>query len=369
MHQLAFFPWIELEDDNDVGRYSLKRFRRGYLPGVGEECRATLDSVLEPYRDTAHEPVASAVILHRRDRGLTDDLSEGERDDLFRFAELFAFAALANREFFITDYFNRDYLGLTIQAFVDPQGGATVNVRQRDGVTRNIIPGVLNRVHAPEHVTRPGLPMKPDWKLLRVLLASRKREDCSGIHEGILLFNQANTDAPYTSPNTELVLSYAAMEQILGLHARGDQSGFSEKFADAWCPNREMPRSDCQQPPDGQEGKSSKSLRADWASDLKACRGNLAHGHPEKKMKSAKWTVREHLLLTSFAVPRLIKQVLSELGLYELTERDTRDIDAFESLLGSVRDGENWSKISSAWQRVLPPFNSLEYVLEQLRQP
>ena len=83
------------------------------------------------------------------------------------------------------------------------------------------------------------------------------------------------------------------------------------------------------------------------------------------------WTVREHLLLTSFAVPRLVKQVLSRLDLYQLTNEDTRDINTFESLLNLPdlfeRDGGSCSTEEFAWQRVLPSSSSLEYVLEQLR--
>ena len=106
MPQLAFFPWMEVECDVDVGDYSLKRFKPSSLPTVDEECRVTLDSVLAPYRDAWDDPVGSAVILNRNGRGLTDDLTDEDRDDLFIFAELFAFAALAAREFFISDYFN-----------------------------------------------------------------------------------------------------------------------------------------------------------------------------------------------------------------------------------------------------------------------
>ena len=40
-----------------------------------------------------------------------------------------------SREFFISDYFNRDHLRLIIQAFSDPRGGAVVETRRRDGVT------------------------------------------------------------------------------------------------------------------------------------------------------------------------------------------------------------------------------------------
>lgn len=217
MPQLAFFPWLELEDDIEIGGYSLKRFTPGSLPRVDEEFRATLDSLLAPYRDTSDNPVEFAVILNRNGRSLIDDLCEGDRGDLFRFAELFAFTALAAREFFISDYFNRDHLRLIIQAFSDPRGGAVVETRRRDGINRSMVPGAIYRVQVPAHVTHPGLKIKPDWALLRALLASREREAWSGLYQGIVLFNQANTDAPDTSLDTELVLTYAAIERILGL--------------------------------------------------------------------------------------------------------------------------------------------------------
>ena len=374
MPHLAFFPWIELEEDGDVGDYSLKRFKRGSLPRADEERRRTLDSVLEPYRDTSDKPVGSALILHRTDRGLTDDQSEADRGDLFHFAELFAFAALATREFFSDYYFNRDHLRLIIQACSDPRGGAAVVTRRRDGVNRDMVPGAIYRVQVPAHVTRPGLKIKPDWALLRALLASREREAWSGLYQGIVLFNQASTDAPGTSLDTELVLTYAAIEQILGLSKKKDQRRFSAKFADAWCPSREVPSSEWRRPTDGSGSNRDTNLRACWASDLRTCRGNLAHGR-HADQAPLRWTVQEHLLLTSFAVPRLVKRVLSGLDLYEMTENDTRDIDAFESLLNlpdlfershSERDEEGRVSREFAWQHVLPSCRSLQYVLEQL---
>ena len=283
---------------------------------------------------------------------------------------MFAFAALAAREFFTLDYFNRDYLRLIIQAFTDPQGGAVVGTRRRDGVTDSIHPGDVYRVQVPAHVTRPGLKIKPDWALLRALLASREREAWSGLYQGIVLFNQANTDAPDTAPETELVLTYAAIERILGLSKKRDQRSLSAKFADAWVPSRKVPRTEWRRPADGSPGKSGENLRAWWASDLKARRGSLAHGR-HAVQAPGEWRVREHLLLTSFTVPRLVKQILSRLGLYELTKEDTRDIDTFESLLNLPdlfeRVGDSRSTEQFAWQRVLPSSRSLEYVCEQLR--
>ena len=332
--QLAFFPWIELECDIDAGRYSLKRFKRERLPEADVESRATLDSVLAPYRDLLGHPVKTAVILTAHGRGLTDDLSGQNRADLFLFAELFAFAALAAREFFSGDYFTRDHLRLAIQAFTDPRGGALVEMRRRDGVQPSFVTSDYYRVQVPAHVSPAGQFINPDLALLKALLESRERLESrawSGLYQGIVLFNQANTDAPDMSPDTELVLTYSAIEQILGITSRRDQRRFSEKFAEVWHPNREVPRSEWRAQPTNKPG-TKDTLRACWASDLKVCRGNLAHGHREDGLES-QWTVRQHLLLTSFTVPRLVKQVLSKKDVYTLTDQDERDINALEPLL------------------------------------
>ena len=331
MPQLAFFPWIELACDIDAGHYSLRRFVRGGLPGPDPEGQATIDAVLAPYRDVRDRPIRNAVILAPHNRGLTEDLSEEDRTDLFLFAELFAFAALAARKFFTYDYCNRDDLRLVIQSFEDPRGGALMEMRRRDGVQWSSVSRDHLRVQVPAHVSHGGKQIKPDCALLEALLRSRSRDEWSGIYRGIVLFNQANTDAPDMSMDTELVLTYAAMEQILGISSASDRRRFHAKFAKAWDPSREVPRNEWRAPTTGRTW-TKDSLRSCWAYDLQASRGNLAHGKGERERPSL-WAVRQHLLLTSFAVPLLVKRVLAGLDLYEATDDDERDIDTLEPLL------------------------------------
>ena len=67
------------------------------------------------------------------------------------------------------------------------------------------------------------------------------------------------------------------------------------------------------------------------------------------------------MLLTSFAVPRLLKQVLSQLGFYELTDDAERDMNALEPLLNlpnlfeppDPEDDDGFPGDSFAWRRVL----------------
>ena len=330
MPQLAFFPWIELACDIDAGDYSLRRFERRRRPGPDAESQATIDAVLAPYRDLRDESIRTAVILAAHDRDLTEHPSDKDRADLFLFAELFAFTALAAREFFSYEYYNRDDLRLVIQAFEDPRDGAFMEMRRRDGVHRSRVTGDHYKVQVPAHVSPVGKVIKPDCALLEALLRSRSCEEWSGLYRGIVLFNQANTDAPDMSMDAELVLTYAAMEQILGVSGSDDRR-FHAKFAEAWNPSREVPQGEWRVLPTDKPW-TKNSLRACWAFDLHVCRGHLAHGNDEGALPS-RWTVRQHLLLTSFTVPRLVKRVLSRMGLYEPTDADEGDINALEPLL------------------------------------
>ena len=355
MPQQAFFPWIEIACDIEIMGYSLRRFVRGRLPGPDTERQETIDAVLAPYRDVRDQPIRTAVILEAHGRELTEHPSDEARAELFLFAELFAFAALAARDFFSYEYYNRDDLRLVIQAFEDPRDGAFMEMRRRDGVHRSRVTGDHYKVQVPAHVSPVGKLIKPDCALLEALLRSQSCEEWSGLYRGIILFNQANTEAPDMSMDTELVLTYAAMEQILGLSG-SDEKRLPAKFAKAWDPSREVPRSKWRAPPTDKPW-TKDSLRACWAFDLRRCRGHLAHGNDQSKLPSH-WTVREHLLLTAFTVPMLVKQVLSGMGCYEPTDDDKRDIDALEPLLNlpdlfPQDDEEHCLGEDYAWQRVL----------------
>ena len=358
MPQLAFFPWLALRTDIDVGDYSLTRFVRGRRPRSADGLQETLDALLAPYHFLGDGPIKYAVILTAHDRDLTDELSPEDRADLFEFAELFAFAALAAREFFSADYWNRGQLRLVIQAFTDPKDGAFLEMRRRDGSDLLRITGDRYMVQAPMHVTSGGQSIKLDCALLEALLAARaqSRERWSRLHRGIVLFNQANTDAPDVSPHTDLMLTYPALEQVLGLVSGREQRQLPTRFSETWRPRRDIPESEWRPAPPNKpwKGDTLQTLRACWADDLRSARGNLAHGHQEDRKPSI-WTVREHLLLTSFVVPRLVKRILADMSLYELTDDDHGDISALEPLLNLP---DAYAQLGPheedfAWRRVL----------------
>ena len=94
-----------------------------------------------------------------------------------------------------------------------------MEMRRRDGARWSCVTHDYYRVRVPANVSPGGQLINPDLALLNALLESRERLESlawSGLHRGIVLFNQANTDAPDMSPDTELVLTCSAIEQISG---------------------------------------------------------------------------------------------------------------------------------------------------------
>lgn len=60
-------------------------------------------------------------------------------------------------------------------------------------------------------------------------------------------------------------------------------------------------------------------------------RGDFAHGQLNTKQFSA-WEPLEHLVLSTIALPFLIKNMLSRAGKYKLTDKDQAQIDCLEQL-------------------------------------
>lgn len=77
--------------------------------------------------------------------------------------------------------------------------------------------------------------------------------------------------------------------------------------------------------------KELSEVREIWLRDLCNLRGNVAHGKIGEAYKPI-WSIRNHLLLASYAFPLVLKSFLATKGVYTLTPEDQFDIDVFEQL-------------------------------------
>ncbi len=357
MSMLAFFPWMTLPDAISVGEFELIPYRRGHRPSakVGESgLQETLDAVLEPFRNVEH-PLHSCVLVTTSARSLTDDLTEEVRSDFFAFAELLALSGVAARSLFTWGgYTNRDNFRLVIQAFDDPESGAAVLTRRRDGSARNVMPRNSYVVRKPEHVGSAN-ETAIDEPLLSALLESRGHGIWERLYEACLGFNLANTDRNEMAEEAEGILLVGALERLLNC-AGGKEHQLASRFSDRLAPRNSR------QPTDGslpdheiiERFRHSQSLRDVWIRDFFRLRGNFAHGKMESRY-SPLWTLKNHLLFASFIFPFVVKYELGDAGLYELSDRDQEWVDMFEDFL--TRDhfsqrGDPYNPASHPWNQI-----------------
>lgn len=330
---LAFFPWVYVDADHLVGDFVLSPFRRGCSPAsAGSSTQQQIDAVLEPYRINADHSTSRATLLYHKNRTLLADLTEEQAHQQFVLAELIAFSALSSRDFFGLTYTNRDSYRLVIQGFRDDSHGVLVTTRRRDGATHNMFSDGVYRELRPHHVVSGKMVL--DSELLTALLRTWDTPEWGSIFEAVACFNLANTDSIQATAETEAILTIAAYQRLLKCES-GKSAELLERFRASFAPHADLLPDECarRSTDDGVTAKFKRAatVRSGWLDDFYTLRGNLAHGMLAAPYPSI-WNVHEHLLLSAFLLPRLLKCVLAGQGLYALTEQDYGDLDAFERL-------------------------------------
>ena len=329
MGTLAFFPWLKIAQPLIVKGFELLPYKRGE-PFSGEpSSTSTVASLLAPYWNRFDLPGKESVILRRAAHGLLEDVDEDDIEDLYTFSEWLALSGLAARRYFGHDgYSNRDHFRLIVQRFGQVGGGVALVSRRRDGTTTAYSPEKYYRVIRPEHVHEKAVPI--DVGLLQALLSQPRGAAKPELYDASVTFNMANTDAPHSSPHVELILSASAFQLVLGCKTTKDRE-LGEKFEAALSPSVETAISAGRLGTLKNQASESATVRQTWIRDLYRLRGNLAHGKVNPRFPSI-WKMDEHLLLSAFVFPLLIKSMLSVAGVYTLTNDDVASIDAFERL-------------------------------------
>lgn len=368
MPTLAFFPWVHINAETALGTFRLVPYVRGREPaGEGTTLQADVDAVLEPYCFNATKPVSRAALLAHAGQDFTAELGDEQVREYFLFSELLAFSAIAARDYFGLQYTNRDSYRLVIQPYEPAQHRVAVLSRRRDGNRKNMFGVGTYREIVPHHACMDRIHI--DEPLLAALLRAWGASNWDPILEAIVSFNLANTDSPLLLTETEAVLTVGAIQRLLGCDS-GNGDRLVEAFSEVFLPSEPMRPETCpRSSADAQvtdRFRRAQSVREGWLNDFYVLRGKLAHGVLTPDYPSV-WTITEHLLLSAYVFPLLVKLVLASGTSYALLPSDRTDIDAFESLacarhFRSEQEedaGKDWSRIRAAgkmtrWVREAP---------------
>lgn len=329
MSMLSFFPWLGVKERLQLGEFQLLPYERGQSScGAGVELQRAFDSVLEHYVEANQKPIRHATLVVADGRQITDDLGQEEMESYFNFGELVAFGGLATRKFFGlgNQYCNRDDFTFIIQGFRETVPGVGIVSRRRDGGKSTFVTATIYRVQRPFHVQSDS-DFKLDAPLVKVLLDIRERDEWSHYFEAISGFNRANTDSNQVGEASELVATVGAFERLFDCN-RGKEDDLATRFIQAFQPTSRMSITSCGRIP-ANRFSGCTSVAEAWIMDAFRLRGDLAHGK-HKVRYPAVWNSQEHLLLSSFIFPRIVKSVLASKGHYTLTEEDRGDLNTFE---------------------------------------
>ena len=118
MGTLAFFPWLPGQDLVENSAFALLPFEPNKSPcKPGSVEQDHIDRVLGAYHTSAVAPLKTGTVLKLPNHGITDDLDDEDVAEIFVLSEVIAVSALAIREFFQNNYFNRDNYKLVVQNF------------------------------------------------------------------------------------------------------------------------------------------------------------------------------------------------------------------------------------------------------------
>ena len=127
-----------------------------------------------------------------------------------------------------------------------------------------------------------------------------------------------------------MVATVGAFERLFDCN-HGNEKDLATRFMQAFQPAERVPVDACGRIP-AERFRRCQWVAEVWIRDLFRLRGDFAHGKRTNRYRAV-WNTEEHLLLSSFVFPRIVKSVLASEGHYTLTDEDHRDLETFEHLV------------------------------------
>lgn len=356
MAMLCFLPWATATETLQFRRYHVAPFSDAVASGeIPQEYRDATTTVLRAYGLTRAVDRRKVPLVRRRDVTFTAQLTDEQVGDYFEFRTRLTFAVLAARSFFTFRYANSDNTRLFIQGFTpESAGGALVETRRRDGVTRHIIPKGNLSVRRLEHVASwCELPKDLDMPLLTALEAAAAEGWWPAMAEAIWLFVGANTDSSDVSMHTELIDIVSAFSRLAGVwNEKGTVRAFVDALPSPHILDAQHFGPKAADPRIVARVAHGETVREIWLSDAYRLRSQLGHGHVGAPPYRSIWTVREHLLLAALALPLYLRALLNHHRLYSPSVDDAVTNVAFDALATLEPFAAKSTDCESPWNEI-----------------
>ena len=340
---VGIMPWLHLKSHVMCFGVKFTSYQRDIpLPNEYKTYKDQINRILSSYVNLEGEPITECVLIGLDGYEACGSLNDSELDKIVVSAEILAFCALSKNEFFGQTrlYTNRSFFDLYFQNFkIADSNYISIPVRRRDG---SLLMGGHEHgkifFSVPIQCSSQQL-YKVDQDLLSALEKAQGPQ-IRRIKQSIMLFNQANTDSNAIMANREIVLLASAYEQLFDdCFGANDLACKIATLLNRYSSVKVEQSSRKEQIKIDKPEESEWYLNRKWIQELYHLRNAFIHGN-ELSERTWGWSLLEHLVMSTFLFPRIVKIILAEQSVYSLSEEDLQDLYCVDNLL----DLKDWAK-------------------------
>lgn len=353
-HTIAFLPWLIL--DNPITLYGAR-----FVPYIDDKGTVPIDlsglapmlgTIMSGYVDIRGRPIENCTVVCISDRDPVWSINEGDHQKIQQATALLTLATIANNEYFSYTgaYSNATRFQVFFQRFTEGRRDIAIQARRRDGT--NLGGGYTHgdiKFSVPIQC-KSLTPAKVDHDLI-VGINKAQAQDSTLLRRilgATIFFNLANTDADGMLPETEVILSASAFEQLL--NARGSAYKVSCKFDKLFHSYGTVKVGDAQGDAQDEEAQKEWFLHRKWLGELYDLRSKLVHGE-DIQTRTGGRSLGEHLVMAAFVFPLTVKLLLRQCS--SLTARDNAYCRAVDKLLLARDWKDDPENGVSTWQTIL----------------
>ncbi len=376
MATLIFTPWYNVHTAVNIGRYRLIPFDLSANNNLGGNLDAEAKAILASYLTqpfTTGQPRENKVL-----KATLILISNGNfsSDELEVLQYVISFSGICDREFTdSTRYLCSDNFKIVVQNYPVPISipfdPSIVTSRKNGTVTNGFGANVFREVK-PWHITNQSIPGNAQFRLI----FNESVAQCIwGFYKGrgnkqsvwrknifpaLFSFHQANTDGH--SQQTDCVYSESAIERLFLGDGHSEQSLVDEVFAffarkavvfeTVVSTNRNWQSVTYQS---NGNTVSSGSIFEAWIRELVRLRNRYAHGGHEAQGNWV-WSLWEHLFLSSFVFPLLLKLFISQFDqstTFTISDDDFKKIRMFERILAEENYFQEDNQGNVTWNTLI----------------
>lgn len=348
---LIFTPWYDVHATVTVGRYQLVPFdmqSQNTLPGnLDQEAK----TIIRSYLTQPFTPRMPCELFVRKATLCLISNGSYDSDEVEVLQYIISFAGICDRQFTdSTRYLCSDNFKLVVQNYPVPIPNPfdpAITTFKKDGTITNAFSANVFRQVKPWHIANQNIPGNTQFRLIfnepvaqclwNFFQSTGAKQNVwtENIFPALFSFYQANTDGH--SQQMDCIYSEAAFEKLFLGNGHGEQNLVNNilnfiqtkniTFEVVVATNRNW-QSITYRPQRGQPLIASSTIFEAWIRELVRLRNRYAHGGYGTRGTWV-WSLWEHLFLSSFIFPLLLKLYISQ---FDATTTFTISVDDFKKI-------------------------------------